>query len=162
MKALIALALCAGASMPAFAADYGKVIEAEFPGFQLLGKSAVAPDLLKASNTPSIIRGSFRSSKLEFAAFIRSKIELNGLYDSKIVVCNQKKPYSCETVLKFQLRIPYDSYLLTVKKANAGCMNSGDVRQPAGDGVGIRTVKGAYDYFVFYNGKFIGCDPGEP
>ncbi len=163
MNASVALFLTFLLGSTAFAAPAKSIVASEFPGYQLLASSEFAPELLKASKSPSITKGHFRSQAAEFAAVIRdAKGRAGTLFSAKLVVCKFAKPYSCATILSFETRLPYDQRLATIPKKDAGCLNSGEARTPIGDGVALHGRKGTFDYFVFNGSKFIGCDPGEP
>jgi len=121
--------------------------------------------VLHASTSPSIVEGRFRGRTPDFAALIRSKesklyrntSEMG--FDMKAVVCSEKKPYSCQALMEFDIPGRYQARITRSpsNKENLCGPETGKPGMPPDLITIVNDDKAMSIQFLFRDGKFSTC-----
>jgi len=168
-NATLGLLCLISVAVPGRCEDYQKIIASSFPGFVLFKNADFKRYVIRASTSPTIVLGTFRSSHSEFAALIhaRDKKRFKNtslyFYDAKVVICETRKKGSCAAVTSFEAILPYQARLTRIPEGTIRkCEHQDRLYDIVGDTIGLRNDdKGGVSQYIFHDGRFIHCNEGD-
>lgn len=165
----IAFLLCAGFPVSAEAADFLKQIQSQFPGYVLFNETDFQPYIIRASSSPAIALGQFRSPASEFAALIHLpekkayKDTAMREYQAKLVVCRLKGRANCSNVRDLDAILPFQARVIRIPEGTfKRCKFRGKSYSIHGDTVGLKNDdKAGFTQFLFHERVFIACEDND-